>query len=440
MCAAMTIERAGVAVAEVRGAPRSGPAAPALRKDAAASQGPTELCEVCCEMQPAKGMAGCGGCAHRYCVTCLRTYWEGAIFSGNHVRLLCMYGGCGVAASDEDVRAVVQGRSYRKMLFFRSRDLWAHNPAARWCASDGCWALVADRAPQDTRSPLVCPRCSAGVCYKCEQSVELGANASPHDCAARRARKTHGIMFEMWATVHTKACPACACRIQRNHGCSHMTCTRCAAYWCWRCKGFLNNGCPLPGRPCVCDRVMAGAAYSGLVVATVVGSPFILTAAVLGGGPYLLYRMVKTNNVRRRRRRRDSRRGDIENADHNDIVADTRVQYSGYHSASGSSGEMRPLRRNRRVQSWADTEQASGRMDELAIARAALVASSGTLSPGGADSDDEDVNDDATPAVHVEAWAARPFVLERRSGGARAGSSSAGSRFALHEHLCLPDE
>lgn len=132
----------------------------------------------------------------------------------------------------------------------------------------------------------------------CEREVTTAAPI--HVCASRRPNKAHNALFTMWAMLHTKSCPACAARIQRNHGCSHMTCTRCSSYFCWRCKGFLNNGCPLPGRACICDRVMTAAAYSGLAVAGVVGSPVIMAALVVAGPPYLAYRMVSARRARAR--------------------------------------------------------------------------------------------------------------------------------------------
>lgn len=279
-----------------------------------------------------------------------------------------MYGGCGVFASDSDVASVVSHRTFRKMLYFRSRDAFNHCPNARWCAVDLCWHylgnfplsvpnpssslhssatpnnasisnsssslprqfktpsrsgdrhVVADESPALTSerrskggvhrprysipspassSPIVaCPRCSGKTCVACER--EVTTSAPVHVCASRRSNKAHNALFTMWAMLHTKSCPACAARIQRNHGCSHMTCTRCSSYFCWRCKGFLNNGCPLPGRACICDRVMTAAAYSGLAVLGVVGSPVIVAALVVAGPPYLAYRLLHARRSRSR--------------------------------------------------------------------------------------------------------------------------------------------
>lgn len=51
---------------------------------------------------------------------------------------------------------------------------------------------------------------------------------------------------------------------------------------------------------------MTAAAYSGLAVAGVVGSPLIVGAMLLGGPPYLAYRAVKARRTRALPRRHDS--------------------------------------------------------------------------------------------------------------------------------------
>lgn len=48
---------------------------------------------------------------------------------------------------------------------------------------------------------------------------------------------------------------------------------------------------------------MTAAAYSGLAVAGVLGSPVIVAAALVGGGPYMAYRMLKARREKMRNRR-----------------------------------------------------------------------------------------------------------------------------------------
>ena len=224
-------------------------------------------------------MAGCSLCTHRYCVACVKRYWEKQIFSGAHARLACMHGGCGVHASDADVARVVDTRAYRRMRYFRARDT---HPDGLFCPYEPCWALL-----PPGEGVITCNECQRRVCADCEQPWDEN-----HTCATPKGRGVFA--SRLWAVTHTKACPSCNARIQRARGCAHMTCARCTAYFCWRCRGFLHNDCNR-GRTCVCDKIITGAAYGGLAAVAVIGAPVIITGAILGGAPWLVYRLVKRN-------------------------------------------------------------------------------------------------------------------------------------------------
>lgn len=40
----------------------------------------------------------------------------------------------------------------------------------------------------------------------------------------------------LWEEIRTKKCPQCNANIQKNGGCSHMTCKRCSEEFCWHCS------------------------------------------------------------------------------------------------------------------------------------------------------------------------------------------------------------
>ena len=46
----------------------------------------------------------------------------------------------------------------------------------------------------------------------------------------------------LWIWVWTKRCPGCQAPVQKNHGCSHMTCL-CGTHFCWLCS-FYNEQDP----------------------------------------------------------------------------------------------------------------------------------------------------------------------------------------------------
>lgn len=47
-----------------------------------------------------------------------------------------------------------------------------------------------------------------------------------------------------WKTWHTKPCPNCKVDVEKNGGCSHMTCSQCKHEFCWNCQAkYSPAGC-----------------------------------------------------------------------------------------------------------------------------------------------------------------------------------------------------
>jgi len=263
------------------------------------------FCEVC--WNQTNEPVGCSGCSHRYCVVCLRIHWQEQIFSGLHNRIQCMYGPCcGVMATDEDIRRVVDHRSYRKLLFFRSRELNAGRQDVVWCVKEECWELIEVSKTNQIKDPLTfsscvqCRSCSTKVCFDCGGAWHVDGSKCP---LVNKHRGTRGVTSSAWTMFHTKSCPTCKVRIQKDQGCLHMNCTRCGASFCWRCRGYLPCGWEQRGRACRCDTVVSGLLYTGIGVLTVAGSPIILGAAVVGGPSYWIYRSVRRHVKKRAQKR-----------------------------------------------------------------------------------------------------------------------------------------
>lgn len=257
----------------------------------------TTVCEICCEIVPKSELRGCAPCTHRYCRACVAIFWHTAIFSGRHNHVPCACGGCTATATDDDIVEVVSQRTYARMLYFRSRDANINNPHVRWCPVEGCWQIITER-PAPNTTFVDCPDCSARVCYKCGMGLVQNHACPPLRPTSQTAATIDSCTFHLWAFTHTKTCPTCHARIQRNKGCSHMTCSRCSAYFCWRCRGYLKCGTKLQGRPCVCDALLGTVVYSGMLVVGLVTAPFIIAGAVVGAAPFAIYRFAKKRRSR----------------------------------------------------------------------------------------------------------------------------------------------
>ncbi|KAK8865969.1 hypothetical protein IAR55_001118 [Kwoniella newhampshirensis] len=58
-----------------------------------------------------------------------------------------------------------------------------------------------------------------------------------------------------WLEGSTRACAGCGVRVEKSHGCNHMTCGRCNAHFCYRCGGAIKPTDPYkhfntPGTSC----------------------------------------------------------------------------------------------------------------------------------------------------------------------------------------------
>lgn len=291
------------------------------------------FCEVCWMQTSAP--VGCSGCNHRYCVVCLRMYWQSQIFSGRHNRIQCMYGiCCGVMATDEDIQRVVDNRTFRKLLYFRSREEYADRGDIAWCVKEDCWEPILVSVDRLVRDPLTmsacveCRACSTKVCFDCCNPWHTEGEKCP---VAYKRTPTEALKSSAWTLIHTKSCPCCRVRIQKNKGCPHMSCTRCGASFCWRCRGYLPSGWDMPsgwdsnGRACRCDAVLSGLFYAGVGALTLAGSPLIIAAAIVGGPSYCLYR-----GVRRQVKRHAAKRAAGDRVNEDDGSVKPRHSDSGF--------------------------------------------------------------------------------------------------------------
>jgi len=85
-----------------------------------------------------------------------------------------------------------------------------------------------------------CPNCKFKFCLKCKhishpnETCEEYISMLSQDDKRRYEELTKSTH---WLSVNSKKCPQCSTHIQRNGGCSHMTCRACKYEWCWLCMG-----------------------------------------------------------------------------------------------------------------------------------------------------------------------------------------------------------
>jgi hypothetical protein len=125
-----------------------------------------------------------------------------------------------------------------KQLFERLviNDLVTSYPRLRFCQSPSCGlaALVRDQT-----EPRVDCTCGSSFCFSCGNESHI-----PATCATLRTWASkevgEGETFN-WIAANTKDCPSCQSPIEKNHGCNHMTCTKCRHEFCWLCLAKYSN-------------------------------------------------------------------------------------------------------------------------------------------------------------------------------------------------------
>ncbi|GBG26191.1 E3 ubiquitin-protein ligase dbl4 [Hondaea fermentalgiana] len=104
------------------------------------------------------------------------------------------------------------------------------NRNIRWCPGKHCeCAVLASGAVKEVR----CTGCDQLFCFKC--GADAHAPVSCKGLAAWQEKCLNESETANWILAHTKVCPKCSTRIEKNQGCNHMTCRMCRHDFCWIC-------------------------------------------------------------------------------------------------------------------------------------------------------------------------------------------------------------
>jgi len=250
-----------------------------------------EDCMICVGSVNSCDMYQCEYCSVRVCKSCVCRFWTTQIYSGNFDSLRCL-GSCiaskELQPSESQIYSVLDGKTYKKLKYFRTNKFISDHSVLKtqpivFCANEMCLTPI---LCTDTNTEFVhCSKCEIYFCRFCQQVVknaqdmtsdeesmnevlfdpnrieirehnEIGNEVEmelkqSHQCRVMleenvRAQlwciqggmnKKNGKKNRMWNVLHTKKCPGCGVRIEKNSGCSHMHCVCCKAHFCWTCRG-----------------------------------------------------------------------------------------------------------------------------------------------------------------------------------------------------------
>lgn len=200
-------------------------------------------CGICFDVFPANDNI-IGSCDHIYCSTCLGTYISTSIDEGpGCLSLRCPDPSCKAAVGVDMVHLLVSDTYRKKFHQYLVRSYVDQgNNNVKWCPAPDCDAAAKYNGDDDGESAsyeVVCT-CSYKFCWRCIEEDHRPINCETvvkwiqkNKCEAQNVE---------WILAYTKPCPKCNRAIEKNMGCSHMTCNRsCGHQFCWTCLGPWTN-------------------------------------------------------------------------------------------------------------------------------------------------------------------------------------------------------
>eukprot|EP01121_Diplochlamys_sp_Union-15-3_P007654 TRINITY_DN1960_c0_g2_i1.p1 TRINITY_DN1960_c0_g2~~TRINITY_DN1960_c0_g2_i1.p1 ORF type:complete len:581 (+),score=118.51 TRINITY_DN1960_c0_g2_i1:48-1745(+) len=188
-------------------------------------------CSICMNsLEPGKARAL--ACKHAFCNSCWKDHIEVQINEGRSIDIPCMGYKCNAVVDEETVRLTVSPEIYQKYTRFLSKNFVEDNPYLKWCPSPSCGNVVRS---ESLKAKIVVCSCGFKFCFVCCEEAHLPAGCAMMKEWTQKC-KDDSETFN-WLSANTKDCPKCNSSIEKNGGCNHMTCRKCAYEFCWICFG-----------------------------------------------------------------------------------------------------------------------------------------------------------------------------------------------------------
>jgi RNA recognition motif-containing protein len=196
-----------------------------------------ETCPVCYDNIDQSYRLGCG---HAYCHGCLNHFLLTASDT-KKFPLSCVgdEGTCGVPIPIPVIQRFLLPVQVKRLLEVSFLDHLGRNPGKfRYCATPDCPEIHS--LESDSGDGIFqCRSCFVTICVSCGEDHD---GFSCEEWKIHRDPGTRERLLENWAegSEDVKKCPTCKILIEKNGGCNHMTCPKCASHICWRCMGVFT--------------------------------------------------------------------------------------------------------------------------------------------------------------------------------------------------------
>ncbi|CAF0851162.1 unnamed protein product [Brachionus calyciflorus] len=258
-----------------------------IKKDAVKCKNiPVEsYCNICCSSRTSSEMLSLDECGHLFCTECWQMHFESLIGNSSGHFFECMQTKCNVVAGKDFVLKCLENtdsnriEKYKKLVVL---DLVNESEDLQICPGElvikaknsipstpkthvSHFKLISTvtstptvsfnfkstspvtELPQETKKcdsivwiknkpsakRVVCTTCETQFCFLCSTPYH-----APNNCSTIRKwnlKCQDDSETRNYLLVHTQDCPKCKVCIEKNGGCSHMTCNRCKHEFCWVC-------------------------------------------------------------------------------------------------------------------------------------------------------------------------------------------------------------
>ena len=197
-------------------------------------------------------------CGHKFCVDCLKMHICESLnlSSANSIPIKCAK--CQTIIANSDIFEIIIPNSQEYdfvinklisiyMLRNASESKYNSDIKYYYCPNkkSNCNYIYNSQIKDIGETTMTCPNCSCRICLLCNNILDPYV---PHDpnCQTKLYSKLNE-EDRKWLLTNSKDCPMCHTIYEKDHGCNHMTCTRChpPTHFCYLCGNILNDDNPL---------------------------------------------------------------------------------------------------------------------------------------------------------------------------------------------------
>ncbi len=181
-------------------------------------------------------------CTHSFCTECLTHIIDTSIYERSTAQLRCPLPECARLLNEADIKIITNNNQAKigAIADIQTQEWIAKQPNAKHCPTVNCPYVFLNDNPQ--AQTIRCPQCNQRYCSNC-----LFLHDQKISCRAAESERKTNPENQQWLQAHTKPCPQCGTRIEKNGGCDYVTCRNCRHGFCLNCYGTHHvSKCTLP--------------------------------------------------------------------------------------------------------------------------------------------------------------------------------------------------